>query len=88
MSKYKSSKVEYMGIKFDSRQEMEYYHLLCERLRLGEISDFSCQPKYVLIDKFVKDGKNYRETTYTPDFKVEHLDGSIELIDVKGFGTQ
>lgn len=88
MSKYNSKRVEYNGIVFDSKLEAEFYKELEIRLMNGEIKNFSIQPKYVLIPKFTKDGKNYREMTYTPDFLIEHLNGNIEAIDIKGFGNQ
>lgn len=88
MSKYNSKKVEFDGITFDSKVEAEFYKELQLRKMNGEIKNFSIQPKYVLIPKFTKNDKNYREMTYTPDFLIEHLNGSIEAIDIKGFGNQ
>ena len=35
MSKYNSKKVEYNGIKFDSKVELDYYHYLNEQLEKG-----------------------------------------------------
>lgn len=46
------------------------------------------QPTYTLIDKFKKYGKTHRVITYTSDFLIYHLDGSLELIDIKVFSTQ
>jgi hypothetical protein len=88
MTKYNSKKVTHDGIEFDSKDEGLYYLYLQEKLEKKEILGFSTQPKYILIDKFEKDGKKYRATTYTPDFRIFHKDGSHELIDVKGFSTQ
>ena len=88
MSKYKSQKITIDGITFDSKDEARYYEYLKKRKAKGEILNFELQPKYVLIPSFKKDGKNYRAMTYTPDFLIYNLDGSEELIDVKGFSTQ
>jgi len=88
MSKYKSKKVTEDGITFDSHEESEYYKYLLKLKAEGKILNFELQPKYVLIPKFEKYGKTHRETTYTPDFLIYHLDGTEELIDVKGFSTQ
>lgn len=46
------------------------------------------QPKIVLIEKFEKYGKKFRQSTYSPDFLVTYSDNSREYIDVKGFSTQ
>ena len=87
MSKYNSKKVTINNLTFDSKLEEDYYLLLSERLQDGEISSFVIQPKYELIPKFEKLGIKYRATTYTPDFLINHIDGTKECIDVKGFGT-
>lgn len=88
MTKYNSSKVAIDSFMFDSKDEGMYYLYLKERLKQGKIQKFVCQPKYELIPKFEKDGYKYRAISYTPDFEVTHLDGTIECIDVKGFSTQ
>lgn len=87
MSKYKSKKVIIDGIKFDSKDESLYYLYLKDLKEKGEIRDFGLQEKFVLQDSFMKDGKKHREITYTPDFAIYHLNGSIEYIDVKSLGT-
>lgn len=86
--KYKSEKIVVDGITFDSKDEARYYEYLKKKKAKGEILNFELQPKYVLIPGFKKNGKTYRPMTYTPDFLIYHLDGSEELIDVKGFSTQ
>lgn len=88
MSKYKSKKITVDGYTFDSLDEAKYYEALKTRMCRGEIQNFELQPKYTLIPSFKKDGKTHRAMTYTPDFRIYHLDGSEELIDVKGFSTQ
>jgi len=88
LSKYNSKKVEYDGIVFDSQIEMEYFKLLKDRVNKEEILWFTIQPVYELTPKFTKGGKNIRSTSYTPDFLIKHLDGSLEAIETKGFMTQ
>jgi len=88
MAKYNSKRVIVDDITFDSKQEADYYLVLKELVKQGEIKNFSLQPKYELIPKFEKNGVKYRSMTYTPDFLVEHNDNQIEAVDVKGFGTQ
>ena len=75
------------GITFDSKMESDYYKHLAEKLQNGEIRSFECQPVYLLQDKFKCRGKSYKAITYKADFKVVHNDGSVEVIDVKGFET-
>jgi hypothetical protein len=87
-SKYGSKKITVDGITFDSKDEAIYYEDLKKKKAKGEILNFELQPTYELIPKFRKQGKLYRATTYTPDFLIYHLDGTEELIDVKGFSTQ
>lgn len=87
-SKYGNKKVKVDGITFDSALEARYYkHLkLLKEQRIVE--DFELQPKFVLLDKFKKNGKTYRAITYIADFKVKYSDGNIEVVDVKGMVTQ
>lgn len=88
MSKYNSKKVVIDGIEFDSQMEGNYFIHLNHLLDTDQIKSFSIQPKYTLIPKFEKDGKHYREITYTPDFLVENNDGTLVSIDIKGFSSQ
>lgn len=87
-TKYKSKKVTVDGITFDSKDESEYYKCLKIKFSKGEIKNFELQPKFQLVPKFKKLGKNYMAITYKPDFRVYHLDGTEELVDIKGFSTQ
>lgn len=88
MGKYKSSKITIDGYTFDSRDESRFYEHLLTLKAKEEILNFELQPKYTLIPSFKKYGKTHRAMTYTPDFMVYHNDGSVELVDVKGFSTQ
>ena len=88
VSKYNSKKITVDGISFDSKDEAEFYKSLKLRKSKGEIENFELQPKFTLIEGFKKDGKTYRPITYTLDFTVYHIDGTIEYVDVKGMTTQ
>ena len=46
-NKYK--KVEFAGIKFDSKRERDRYMVLKDAERRGVISELKCQPKFTLI---------------------------------------
>lgn len=87
-SKYGAKKIVVDGIKFDSKDEAAYYQYLLKQKAQGKILNFELQPKYELQPSFKKNGKTYRAITYAPDFLIYHLDGSEELIDVKGMSTQ
>ncbi|MCC0633844.1 MULTISPECIES: DUF1064 domain-containing protein [unclassified Clostridioides] len=88
MSKYNNKKIVIDGIKFDSKDESEYYLYLKEKKENGEIKDFGLQQKFELQPKFKKDGKSYRAITYTVDFAIYKWDGEVVYIDVKGYSTQ
>ncbi|XTR36656.1 DUF1064 domain-containing protein [Paraclostridium tenue] len=88
MSKYKNKKVEIDGIKFDSKDESQYYLYLKKQKEDGKIKDFGLQQKFELQPSFKKDGKTYRAITYTVDFAVYKWNGEVEYIDVKGMETQ
>lgn len=86
-SKYNNEKVTIDGIVFDSIKEGTYYIWLKDRKKRNEILDFELQPKFVLLPAFEKDGKKYRAITYKADFKIINKDGTIEIVDTKGFET-
>lgn len=88
MTKYNAKKTVIDGITFDSKSEGEYYALLLEKQRDGAIQSFELQPRYELQPSFVKNGKMFRKIDYVADFKVIHLDGTIEIIDIKGMFTE
>lgn len=87
-NKFNAKKKVVDGIKFDSKAEADYYQQLKLRLRAGEIKGFGRQPKFEILPKFEKHGKKYRPITYTADFEIHHLDGSVEIVEVKGMRTK
>lgn len=88
MSKYKAKKAEIDGYKFDSKIEAKYYEQLKWLKANKQIKNFRLQPRYLLQDKFSKNGKTYRKIEYVADFEVTHLNDSVEVIDVKGLETE
>ena len=86
-SKYKSKKAEVDGYTFDSKAEARYYEQLKWLLANKEIKSFRLQPRYTLLESFRKNGKTFRKIEYIADFEIHHIDGSIEVVDVKGFET-
>ena len=74
------------GIRFDSKMESLYYTEVVKPLiESGEIVKCVLQKPYILQDGFVHNGKVVRPITYKADFYLEYKDGSIVVIDIKGF---
>jgi hypothetical protein len=76
------------GITFDSQAESLYYNQLKYLKHAKQIKDFKLQPRYLLQDSFQKNGKTYRKIEYIADFEVTNLDGSTQIIDIKGAITK
>ena len=87
-SKYNARKTVVDGITFDSKKESEYYCELKLRVQAGEIESFDLQPAFILQEGFKCNGKSIRPITYKGDFQINHKDGSIEIVDTKGFRTE
>ncbi|MRG86986.1 DUF1064 domain-containing protein [Salinibacillus xinjiangensis] len=87
-NKYGNHKIKVDGHTFDSKKEAQFYQELIYRKRVGEIKGFTLQPRYELLEGFKKQNKTYRKMEYVADFEIEHLDGSIEVVDIKGHETE
>ena len=90
MSKYKARKVEYDGIKFDSKKEANRYAQLKILEESGVIKDLQLQVKFKLIPSQRIDGKVVeRECSYIADFVYQELgeggDWHTVVEDVKGY---
>lgn len=91
-SKYHNRKVEYYdpGLKetitFDSVKERDYYLLLKDRERRGEIIDLKRQVEIEIQPGFIlPNGEKIRPITYRADFTYKtNPYGVIHIIDVKG----
>lgn len=81
-NKYNNKKVIYKDIKFDSKLELNIYKEIISRGL-----EFELQPKFLLQEKFVLNGKNYRPIHYIGDFKLS-INGIEYIIDAKGMETQ
>ena len=95
-NKYKNEKVEFDGIKFDSKRERDRYMVLKDAERRGVISELKCQPKFTLIPaQYHEEAKqlktkvkmvkkcDFLAITYTGDFQYVK-DGKTIVEDVKG----
>ena len=93
--KYNNTKVEYNGIKFDSKREMQRYLVLKDAEDNGIISDLQLQVKYELIPSIKEEYIEHLKTkdkvktrtlqlpiTYTCDFQYIK-NGELVIEDVK-----
>ena len=89
-NKFSNDKVEFRGEKFDSKAEFQYYLLLADRERKGEIRDLERQVVFELQPSFkTKDGKTIRAIKYVADFVYYDTDtGERHIVDVKGIRTK
>jgi len=85
LSKYNANKIVIDGYTFDSKAEGLFYQYLLTLKAKDKIKNFELQPRYILQPKYTKNGVNIRPITYIADFLIYHLDGTKEVIDVKGF---
>ncbi|AYC29658.1 DUF1064 domain-containing protein [Paenisporosarcina cavernae] len=86
-SKYNNRKVIIDDNTFDSAAEAKYYEELKTRQKEEKILFFRLQPRYEIQPKFEKGSKKFKAITYVADFEIHHLDGSIEVVDIKGMET-
>jgi hypothetical protein len=87
-SKYGAKKTIVDGITFDSKAESKYYEQLKWLKQAKQIKDFKLQPRFLLQEAFKKNGNTIRKIEYVADFEIHNLDGSIEIVDVKGVETK
>lgn len=83
-SKYLNKKTVVDGITFDSIKESKRYGELKLLKQAKAIKDFQLQTEFVLFPK----SRHFRKMIYKCDFRVEHLDGTVEIEDVKAFRTK
>jgi hypothetical protein len=86
-SKYRNKKSIVDGYAFDSKMEARYYQQLKWLKMAGEIKSFKLQPEYILQSGYKKGERKVRPVKYIADFLVTHIDGTEEIIDVKGKAT-
>ena len=94
-NKYGNKKVEYDGLKFDSKKEKDRYIFLKSQEMLGNIQDLQLQVKYELIPAIKEEYVEHLKTkdrvktrtvqlaiTYTCDFQY-YKNGELIIEDVK-----
>jgi hypothetical protein len=84
-SKHRNTRTLYGGRWFDSKKEARYAELLDQRVRDGQIFTWRKGVSIFLVSNGIElRMPSGRRAYYRPDFEVTHLDGRVELIDVKG----
>lgn len=86
-SKYRNTKCESGGIKFDSRAEMKRWHELVQMQVRGEISELELQVPFVLRKAETLCGEKFTGIKYIADFVYEK-NGETVIEDVKGVLTR
>ena len=88
-SKYNNRKADFRGESFDSEKERDYYILLLDREKRGEITDIQRQVVITIQESFkTPSGEKYRAITYKADFVYKDITGQVHIVDVKGYKTE
>lgn len=72
---------------YKSKWESQYAQELEFRRLARDIKDWEYEPPdaRVLLTKWQWIGKRRSRASYMPDFKITHNDGSVEMVEVKGY---
>ena len=76
--KFKNTPKIYKGVKYASTKEAKYAATLDLLIRAGQIYSWEYEPRFI----FYAYGK--RITSYKIDFKIIHLSGLVEYVEIKG----
>lgn len=80
-NKYHAKSTEYGGVIYHSKKEAAYAQELDLRLYAGE---FKAWKRQIPIELIVN---GYKICRYYVDFEIEHHNGTIEWVEVKGWET-
>lgn len=87
-AKYRNTKCEHNGIKFDSQRERSHWFHLIQQQAGGLISDLRLQVPFVLTERKQRDDGTWeRKSTYVADFTYIR-DGKLVVEDVKSEATR
>lgn len=86
-SKYRAKPTWAYGRRWASKKELAYYQKLLLLKRTGAVLTIELQPSFILQPTFKKNGVTHRAIKYVADFKVLMRDGTLRVIDAKGFLT-
>lgn len=91
--------IEYKGIKFQSKEELEFFHWLLEAREAGFVSEFEYEPTTFTLAESKYAGERFllHKQLYTPDFQIKftekfnltfnnplYLVDNESFVDVKG----
>ena len=79
LSKGKNSRSEVIayGIRFDSKEELDFHEWVLESVKIGFIENFIYQPESIVLFDGVKDSRGkylIRPHIYSPDYKIVFTD--------------
>lgn len=92
-SKYHNKKVEFRGETFDSVKERDYYILLLDRQKRGEICNLKRQVSIEIQEAFtMPTGEKIQAINYIADFTYSDVKegkyyGDYHIVDTKGYKT-
>ncbi len=86
-AKYRNTKCEHEGIKFDSQKERSHWFRLIQLQAAGQIRDLRLQVPFVIAPAAVVGGKKKQARRYVADFVYRDAAGELVVEDVKGFLT-
>lgn len=84
--KYKAKRTEIDGNKFTSLAEARRYSQLVLLEKAGKINALELQPRFLLQEGYIRNGKKVRKIEYVADFRYQQGDNLI-VEDVKGMKT-
>jgi hypothetical protein len=72
------------GHDFDSRGEYEFYiGTILPKMAAGEIVKCEQHPRFILFPEGEYNGVKLRSIRYTADFRLDYVDGTVEIVEVK-----
>lgn len=87
-NKYNAKRTTYGGYGYDSNLEARVAERLDWRLKANDIKSWERQVGVDLFEQCSMCGGWERKKRWKVDFKIEHHDGSFELMEAKGFATK
>lgn len=77
MTKVRSKKVIFNGIKFDSKKECKYYQYLLALKNAGDIKEIELQPRFLLIEGFRHEAKESPLEAKSSGFEHNQIKGKL-----------
>lgn len=69
---------------FDSRGEQEFYlGVIVPKMQRGEVVRYEAHPRFDLFPRGEYCGIQLPQVRYTADFRLEYVDGTVEIVEIK-----